>query len=81
MQLQLRYRPFQTEQQSAVRTARIVDTVPIGDEATVEPADIEQRIPIRAVACETRYVDREDQADLLEPDTSDQLLEAAALRR
>lgn len=47
----------------------------------MQPADIEQRIPIRAVAGKARHVDRQDQTNLFEPNTSDQLLEAAALSR
>ncbi|GLR99825.1 hypothetical protein GCM10007858_74730 [Bradyrhizobium liaoningense] len=47
----------------------------------MQPADIEQRIPIRAIAGEARHVDRQDQTNLFEPNTSDQLLEAAALSR
>ena len=74
-------RALQAEQQSAVRAAGIIDAVAVGDQATAQAADIEQRIPIRAVAGETRDVDGQDQADLAEPDASDQLLEAAALRR
>jgi hypothetical protein len=41
---------------------------------------VEERIPVRAVASETCHVDRHDQADLVESDTSDRLLEAVALR-
>ena len=40
--------------------ARIVDAVPIGNQAAVQSADVEQRIPVRAIAGEAGHIDRQD---------------------
>ncbi len=44
-------------------------------------ADVEQGIPVRAVAREAGDLDRDNQADLAEHDARDQVLEALAVRR
>ena len=80
MKLKLGYRSLQTEKQSAVGTAGIIDAVPIGDEASAQPAYIQEGIPIGAIPGETRHVNGEDQPDLAESDPADKLLEAASLR-
>ena len=80
MQFELGYGPLETEQQATIGAAGIVDPVAIGDQAAAQPANVEERIPIGAVAREPRHVDRQDQPDLAEPDPADELLEAAAPR-
>ena len=72
--------PLRPEQQTTVGAAGIVNAVTIGNEAVAQAADVEERIPVGAVAREARHVDRQDQPDLAEADATDKLLEAAALR-
>jgi len=59
----------------------LVDRVAVGDQAAAVAADVEQRIPVRAVAREAGDLDRDNQADLAERDARDQVLEALAVRR
>ena len=80
VQFKLGYRPLQPEKQAAVGAARIIDAITIGDEAAAQAADIQQRVPVGAVAREARHVDRQDQTHLAEPDPANEFLKAAALR-
>src|SRR3954447_21050040 len=43
MQFKLGYRSFQPEEQAAVRIAGVVNTIPIGNEAAAQAANIQQR--------------------------------------
>jgi hypothetical protein len=52
MQFQFRDLAFEAQEQASVDRGRIVDPVAIGDEAVAVAADVEQRIPVRAVARE-----------------------------
>ena len=67
MQFKLRYRPLQSQKQPAVGAAGIIDPVAIGDEAVAQAADIQERIPVGAVAREARHVNRQDQPTSLSP--------------
>src|SRR4051794_10049231 len=80
VQFKLGYRPLQTEEQATVCTAGIVNAIAIGNQVAAQTANIQQRIPVGAIAGETRHVDRQDKSNLAEPDPADQLLETAALR-
>jgi len=80
MQLELRYRPLQTEEQATVGAAGIIDAIPIGDQAAAQPADVQERVPVGTVASEPRHIDRQDQPHLAEPDPTDEFLKTAALR-
>jgi len=81
VQLHLGDRALKPEQEPPVRQARIVDRVAVGDQTAAVAADVEQRIPVRAVAREADDLDRDDQADLAKRDARDQVLEALAVRR
>jgi hypothetical protein len=80
VKLKLGYSSLQPEQQATVCAAGIVDAISIGNEASAHAANVQEWVPIGAVACQTRHVDRQDQAHFVEPDPTDQLLEAAPLR-
>src|SRR3954454_4683219 len=55
------------------------DAVAVRDQALAVAAQVEQRVPVRAVAGQPGHVGREDQADLAERDAGDQVLEAGPL--
>ena len=57
MQLEFGYGPLETEKQAPIRTAGIVDTVAISDEAISQPTDVQKRIPVGTVTREPRHVD------------------------
>src|SRR5689334_7689239 len=78
VKLQLRDLPFQTEDQATVDRAGIIDAIAVGDEATPEAADIQQRIPVSAITSQAGHFVGEDNADLIRADTCDQFLESRA---
>lgn len=57
VEFQFGYGSFETEKQATVGTSRIIDTIAIGDEAAAQSADVQERIPVRAIAREARHVD------------------------
>jgi hypothetical protein len=57
VQFELRYRPLQAEEEAPVGAAWIIDAVSVGDEAAAQATDVQERIPVGAVACQTRHVD------------------------
>src|SRR5450432_170554 len=73
---QFRDRAFQTEQQPAIDRARIIHTVAIGDQAAGMAAEIEQLVPVGAVAGEARRFISEDHANLAQANLSGKLLKA-----
>src|SRR4051794_10338354 len=79
VQLQFRDRAFQPKQQPAVRRARIIDAVAVGDQAFAMPAHVEQRIPVGTVAGQARDVDRENEAHLAQGHPGHKVLETAAV--
>src|SRR3954469_9846270 len=76
MQLHLRDGALEAKKKPPVRGARIVNAVAIADEGLAIAAQIQQRIPIRAVPAETGHFGREHDADLAQCHTGDQDLEA-----
>jgi hypothetical protein len=50
MQLQLGELSLQAEQEAAIGRAGVVDAVPVGNQALLVAAQIEQRVPVGAVA-------------------------------
>lgn len=54
MKLKLRNNSLHSQKESPVGRGRIVDSVAVADEALVHRAQIEQRIPVTAVAGQTR---------------------------
>ena len=66
VQLQFRDLALEAQEQAAVDRGRVVDPVAIGDEAVAVAADVEQRIPVGAVAGEPGDFGGEDDPDLFE---------------
>ena len=81
VQLQFGDRALEPKQEPPVGQARVVDRVAVGDQTAAVAADVEQRIPVRAVAREPGDLDGDDQADLAQGNARDQVLEALAVRR
>ena len=75
VQLGLRHRALQPEQQPVVEIARRVDPVRVGDQRAGQRAQIQQLMPVRRGAREPRGLKRQDQPDMPQPDLGDQLLE------
>jgi hypothetical protein len=68
--------PFHAEQQTVVGMTRIVDAVHIGNQRTYETAELQQCVPVTAVASQARRLDRDNGTDTPVADGSQQLLEA-----
>ena len=81
VQLQFGDRALEPKQEPPVGQARVVDRVAVSDQTAAVAADVEQRIPVRAVAREAGDLDGDDQADLAQGDARDQVLEALPVRR
>ena len=75
-QLHLAHRALHAEQQPIVRVARIVDAVLVDDQRADQAAELQQRVPVAAVAGEPRGLDRDHGADPALADRGEQLLEA-----
>jgi hypothetical protein len=71
---------LQTKEKSAVGRARVVHAIAVADEALAVAAQVEQRVPIRAVPRQPGDLVGEDDAHFAERDARDQVLEAFALR-
>jgi hypothetical protein len=69
--------PLQAQEKAPVGRARIVDALAIANEALPVAAQVEERIPIRAVPREPGDLVAEDEPDLAQGDAGDQVLEAA----
>ena len=76
MQFQFRDLALQPEEEAPVDRGRVVDPVAIGDEAIAEAADVEQRIPVRAVAREPGDFGGEDNSYMFECNEGHELLKA-----
>ncbi len=76
MEFELRNGAFQTQEQAAINGAGIIDAVPIGNQTTGMAAQVQELIPVRAVAGQTRGVIRHDHADLPQPHLGCELLKA-----
>ena len=79
MQLQFGDGALEAQQQTPVGAAGIVDAVAIGDQTATQPANIQQGIPVGAVAREPRHIDGQDHAHFAEPHPADKLLKPAAM--
>ena len=79
MQLHFRERAFETEQEAAVGYGRIIDAVAVCDQAALEAADVEQGVPVRAVAREASDFGREDDPDEPKSDFSEEIFESFAM--
>ena len=67
--------PFKPKQQPAVDRGRLIHAVAIGDQAAHAAAEIEQLIPVGAVAGQPRGIVGHDHADLAQRDLGGQPLE------
>lgn len=79
MQLDFREGALEPEQQAPIGGARIVDAVTIGNEAVPLAAQIEQRIPVRAVPGQAGHLRGEHDANLAERNACDQVPETLAM--
>ena len=64
------------QQQAIIRTTGIIDTVEINDAGIDETAQLEQMMPVPAVAGETGGIEAKHSTDLAGAETGDELLEA-----
>ena len=78
-QLELADAALHAEQQAIVRAARIVDAVEIDDAGLDQPAQLEQMMPVAAIAREPRGIEAEHRADLAGAQRGDQAIEAGPL--
>ena len=69
---------FQPKQEAPVDRGGVVDPIPIADEATAVTAEVEDLIPVGAIACHPGDIVGEDDPDLVERDAGDEFLEAMA---
>ncbi len=75
VQLGLRHRALQAEQQPVVEVGRRVHAVGVGDQRAGQRAQIKQLMPVRRGARQPGDLQREHQPNMTEPDLGDQLLE------
>ncbi len=75
-ELHLAHRALHAQQQAVVRVAWIVDAIFVEDERAHQAAELQQRVPVAAVAGEPRGLDRDHGADAALADGGEQLLEA-----
>ena len=73
MQLRLRHRALQTEQQSVVEIGGRVDPVRVGDQRAGQRAQIQELMPVRARARQPRDLQRKDHADMPQADLGREL--------
>jgi hypothetical protein len=72
--------PFEAKQQPPIGRTWVVDAIAISNQTAPVSAHIEQWVPVRAVARESRHIDGENDADLPKRDSGHHLLEAKAMR-
>ena len=76
VQFQFRDQALQTQDEPTIGSGRIVNAVLVGDETGAEAAQVEELIPVRAVASQAGDIVGEDDADLLLVDQGDEFLKA-----
>src|SRR4051794_36518089 len=81
VQLHLGDRALEPKEKPSVRGARVVHAIAVANEALPVAAQIEQRVPVRAVPAEPGHFRREHDAHLAQRDARDQVLEAFPVRR
>src|SRR5689334_123888 len=64
---------LQTQKEPAVLASRIVNTVAVRDQTLAIAAQVEQRVPVRAVTRQPGHLPGQDQADLAQGDAADQI--------
>ena len=75
-QLQLAHRALHAEQQPIIGMPRIIDSVLVDDDGPDQSTELDQRMPVAAVAGQPRGLDREYGADASLADRRQQALEA-----
>src|SRR5262249_13371871 len=75
VQLQLRDQALQAEDKAPIDRGRVVDAVLVADQAAAVAAQVEELIPVGAVAGQAGDVVGDDDPDLFEGDEGDQFLE------
>ena len=73
--LQLTHLTAHTEHHAVGAVGRIVHSVLVGDQRTGPPTQVEQVAPIRAVPCQTRHFQADDNADLSPGNSPDEFQE------
>jgi hypothetical protein len=81
VQRELRHRPFQTQQQPVVDELRVIHAVDIYPHGIHPPAQLDQLVPVAAVARQTRRRETEDGAHFATQHFGDQALKAWALHQ
>jgi hypothetical protein len=76
MKLHLRERPLEAQDEPAIYGGRVVDAIVVGDQGSLVAADVQKRVPVRAVAREARHLRGEDYADPTEGDLGGEFLES-----
>src|SRR5215831_11949856 len=66
------------EQQAIIGMARIIDSVLVDDDRGDQSTELDQHMPVAAIAGETRGLDREHRADVSGADCADQTIKAGA---
>src|SRR5215472_12841411 len=72
---------LQSQEESVIKVARIVESVLIQNEGVGEGADFQEPMPVRGVACQSRYFQAEHDPGFFETHFHDQLLKSFAIRR
>src|SRR3954463_2833040 len=75
-QFKLAHCPLHAEQQPIVGMARIVDSVLVDDDGADQSTELDESVPVAAVAGETRRLDRKHRTDTTVADCGQQSLEA-----
>jgi hypothetical protein len=76
VQLGLRHRALQPQQEPIVELARRIHAVGVGDQRARQRAQVQQLMPVRRRARQPRRLQRQDQPDVTEADVGDELFEA-----
>jgi len=75
-QLQFREQALQAQEQAPIRSGWVVNTVLVADQAVAVATEVEELIPVGAVAGQAGDVVGEDDADLFPIDEGDEFLKA-----
>ena len=73
MQFDLGDGALQTQKKAAVLAPRIINAVAVRDQTLAIAAQVEQRVPVRAVTRQPGHLPGQDQADLAQGDAADQI--------
>jgi hypothetical protein len=74
-QFELAHRALHAEQQSIIGVTRIVDSALVDEDRADQSTELDQHVPVAAVAGETRGLDRQHRTDTAGADRPDQTIE------